>query len=988
MKFVVNVRLKILFQFLINMKKECWNTIQYMTNDYDDNVLHNAASCNKPDVIDYFYDILTKAENEENENSDINVEETGEMNMKKYLLNFKKYSKTSKKPINERKNLHNFTPAMTAAFHGHYNCLKALNKFPDGINLTTRTIDEQSIFHLCVRNNHFKCFSYLISFVEKQTIDKIMKQTDNYGYTIVHLAALKNDLRILKFILLDFFSYVVEEGDTLESISTKHYGNADLNNDIAELNSITDDASLIVGEIIFMLNRRGHENMTKLKAKRNNLLHFVPISKANMNDQIYTVQKGDTLQSIAEAQLGLAHRWHEIYEINSDNKEVFHLRANSTVQISYLRLPKKFKDDHVDLVLMKNVDQHNCFQLACINGVTEVVDFFLKSNFSRLLMRELDNDFNTPLHLACLHQNEKILRLLFNDNTIEIDVYARNFNSMTPLDICCQHGNLNFVKMFYQRHGKEMNRIDRNQNDETFTSPIRYACMEGSKNLVDYLIKRGVDIEQLDKKGENILHTAIKYRHTEIIQLLLLQPQWKSLINENTKTQIFRNLTNQMPHMMKILLDNLVKQNDQDKKKEYECSIIDPRLEKINYIIEDHPLYIIAQSKNPILLNHEVIRKVADYKWYSRPVMFYYINLLLYFIFITCLTIHMNSVYKSRVQIDQTDQTDQIDQIDEIDQLIKNLTDYDESKNSNKKPFYENIVFLFIIYSLLAFHIIKEILQSKKETLKRHFKEGDNWFEFITYLFAFFYLYPNDKKSDLQLGLGSICIVTGWLVLTLFLQKMPLLGIYSIMYRKVLKKSFGVIAIFILMIVGFTTSFSMFETADKTFFINKLNTIAKMIGELNIDDMNLDESMFKQIVFFIFVSFMCIMLLNMLIGIAVGELKSMFDGADCSQKKMKIIFSLKVQLLLRNNKNKEASMIYQCNDERATTLQKIEEKFRSKFGDETMKSDERDGIDNLKDILINMNLNIEEKIDMLKANIQEIKSKINKINRKDKKTGK
>lgn len=70
---------------------------------------------------------------------------------------------------------------------------------------------------------------------------------------------------------------------------------------------------------------------------------------------------------------------------------------------------------------------------AVLGGRINVVKFILKTPKLAGLINEADKDGNTPLHLAAIHQNRTIIRILTQDR--RVDMFAINKESSVALDI-------------------------------------------------------------------------------------------------------------------------------------------------------------------------------------------------------------------------------------------------------------------------------------------------------------------------------------------------------------------------------------------------------------------------------------------------------------------------------------------------------------------------------------------------------------------------
>jgi len=83
--------------------------------------------------------------------------------------------------------------------------------------------------------------------------------------------------------------------------------------------------------------------------------------------------------------------------------------------------------------------------------------------------------------------------------------------------------------LFYATKGnlKEFNHwmaqvSDIDFQDETGSTAMHYACISGTKSIVEKLLKRNVDIFIQDKEGRTCLHCAVRRGHENVTKLILL----------------------------------------------------------------------------------------------------------------------------------------------------------------------------------------------------------------------------------------------------------------------------------------------------------------------------------------------------------------------------------------------------------------------------------------------------------------------------------
>jgi hypothetical protein len=223
---------------------------------------------------------------------------------------------------------------------------------------------------------------------------------------------------------------------------------------------------------------------------------------------------------------------------------------------------------------------------------------------------------------------------------------------------------------------------------------------------------------------------------------------------------------------------------------------------------------------------------------------------------------------------------------------------------------------------LLLIQIVKELLQLLSEGLS-YFYRLDNIIECLTYSMTLIFMIPlsldkcghiNDHfrisdgnisfhRCGWQWQLGSICILLAWLVLVFFIEKFLLLGKYVVMFHRILLNSLQFFPVFSLFIIGFAFSFSMLLKHKESDFSRMptviMKTLSMMIGELDFEKVFIENSWANYLVFSLFVSLICIIILNLLVGLAVGDINKVENDAYVTLMKMKIEFLLQIQKSFR-----------------------------------------------------------------------------------------
>ena len=162
---------------------------------------------------------------------------------------------------------------------------------------------------------------------------------------------------------------------------------------------------------------------------------------------------------------------------------------------------------------------------------------------------DLDDDGNTPLHMACLGGHEELARLLITNYDCPVDV--KNEDNETPLHKACLSGRCSIVRMLISEFKADATQRD-HYNDTAVSkaaegghvetvqalltelgcnpkvtgydgrSLLHEACWNGSIKLAEMLIiEFSLDIFLADDNGDTPLHMACEGGHEELARLLI-----------------------------------------------------------------------------------------------------------------------------------------------------------------------------------------------------------------------------------------------------------------------------------------------------------------------------------------------------------------------------------------------------------------------------------------------------------------------------------
>lgn len=305
---------------------------------------------------------------------------------------------------------------------------------------------------------------------------------------------------------------------------------------------------------------------------------------------------------------------------------------------------------------------------------------------------------------------------------------------------------------------------------------------------------------------------------------------------------------------------------------------------------------LIAKSGQENLLRHEVTRVLLHLKWRFIPRFAFYFNLVFYLFFMLLFSIYSIDLSKFGAQNMYENSTRNVSDI----YLKKN------SLNMSNQSLHNNLrstpLFYFLI-SLLTLQIGKEVLQMVFIDGCSYFLSYQNFIEVFTYIASMTSLLSTNYS--VQSAYGSLAVLFSFLLFPLYIQKLKIFGLYVVAFRRTLANSAKFFPIFLIMFTGFILSFNIrthfgvryFNTTDYSI----IRAFTMVVGELETNRMGLLDNndpmitLPNYIIYFLFIGLMCVIMLNLFVGIAVGEIKTVLDEADIQQTSLRIMFVLKIQ---------------------------------------------------------------------------------------------
>ncbi|CAH1799596.1 unnamed protein product [Owenia fusiformis] len=614
-------------------------------------------------------------------------------------------------------------------------------------------------------------------------------------------------------------------------------------------------------------------------------------------------------------------------------------------QNGYLGIVKMLLDHGADMEY-KNEEEQTPLHLAAKNGKTHVVYELIKRN--KTLVNDEDEESNSALHLAALAGHTKTCTALLENG---VDIEPRNCIQWTPLDCAAAKGWPKTVKVLLEADCP----VD--PMDKSKTTPLHLASSRGHVEVVNILMKWNASMTQRDTNGMNCLDLAIDNGHKDVAFAIINSDKWEEALRNETldlatglRSTPMRKLIKKMPDVAerafyRCTSANMGNSDHPDYEITFNYEFLDdmyaiwrensgtsdamsssgsdiynedftlkesakPYTSDSTILKKNHPLSIMVNARREDLLAHPLVTSLLRHKWNSFGRYFYYINLFIYFIFLGFLTAYVIAQRPPFRLLDdyKLSKCGDVNCNNETFSCFR-IENYWCGKNECLAPnFVAVTIGKWIIIGLSALNLFREIQQIF--TQKLNYLSWENLLEWIMYIFAILFVVDfqgcqreSGIRLEWQWQIGAFCIFLAWMELVLFIRKVPRFGIYVVMFTDVLQTFIRFFLVFLLFMIAFALSYFMLfqnQVAFDNIGKSLVKTAVMMIGEFEFDsifygDEKLNYPEISYLLFVLFLVLMSIIIMNLLVGLAVDDIKAVQDQAVLKRLAMQVELALDVE---------------------------------------------------------------------------------------------
>ncbi|XP_076441440.1 transient receptor potential cation channel subfamily A member 1-like [Babylonia areolata] len=501
------------------------------------------------------------------------------------------------------------------------------------------------------------------------------------------------------------------------------------------------------------------------------------------------------------------------------------------------------------------------------------------------IMNETDSDGLTALHIAAQNGHTKIITLLMQRGA----VIHRDNEDNTPLHHAASQGWTQSMRTLLAIHS---HLIDvKNSNGET---ALHVASRQGMTRAVTLLLTMGAALEK-DKDDKTFFDYIIELKICEVAMAVVRHNRWEEVLMTPSTPYCspFLGMIEHMPHCCEAVLDRCQVSSPHD------TSSPDYYVE-YNFKFMNCPIECIAEAKKrddfqPLMtlnamvrygrvncLSHPVCVKFLRLKWCSYGLWFYTLILGIYALYLSSLTyfvVENNSLrHHDRGHVNN-----------ETRQMLGGNSEKLDGMGTMSRC----TVWVVAVFSVLS--MVKEVLQMFTQGV-RYLWDTQNYHEWTLYITSLMFSAPFLFNYSLhwQWEAGALAVFLAWFNFLVMLQRFDFFGIYVVMFLEILRTLVQALSVFSVLIVAFGLAFYILLHHEDTHAyatpgLSLLRT-AMMMLELDFlssfngpyTDGDSTTLHFRGLTFFmivVFVLLMPILLMNLLIGLAVGDIEAVQRNA-------------------------------------------------------------------------------------------------------------
>uniref|UniRef100_A0A667ZQ08 Transient receptor potential cation channel, subfamily A, member 1b n=1 Tax=Myripristis murdjan TaxID=586833 RepID=A0A667ZQ08_9TELE len=488
---------------------------------------------------------------------------------------------------------------------------------------------------------------------------------------------------------------------------------------------------------------------------------------------------------------------------------------------------------------LKSKDKKSALHFAAQYGRINTCHRLLETMKDSRLVNEGDERGLTPLHLASAGGHTKVVELLLRKGAL----FHCDYKGWSCLHHAASAGYTQTMNILLSANVKLLDKTDEDGN-----TALHIAAREGHVAAVKLMLCKGAELV-LNKNHTSFLHEALQNGRKDVVN---------AVIDSERCAEALKMFKHGAPQkcpilaMIEILPETFKVHPNRRNKNTYNYLFVKCAIKQWAIFLPLSPQAMVQYNRIE-LLNHPVCRKYLEMKWLAYGSKAHFLNMFIYLLGLLPLTY-----------------------------LIVTLRPTLDTSQGN-----HNITMVPI-----------NLRQVQGWNYLKDYSNSCDWFAAI---FSLLFVIPLFLSADgsLHWQAGAMAVFQSWVGFLLYLQRFEHFGIYVVMFGEIMKTLVRIVMLFLFLMVAFSLAFyalMLNQREFKTVELSLAQTFVMMVGELNYQNNFLDALLsenlpFPGLTYFIFINFvllMPILLVNLMIGLAVGDIAEVQRNASLKRIAMQI----------------------------------------------------------------------------------------------------
>ncbi|XP_020632929.1 transient receptor potential cation channel subfamily A member 1-like isoform X2 [Orbicella faveolata] len=564
-----------------------------------------------------------------------------------------------------------------------------------------------------------------------------------------------------------------------------------------------------------------------------------------------------------------------IDSLDKDNRTPIHYAASKG---SY-EIVQKLLDAGAN-INVKDAEENVPIHMATESGNLACVRALLRANPKSL--HNVEYRLRTSLHFAAYEGHLHLVKFLL-DNGANPD--QRDENHLTPLLLAARLDRCQTITMLLDC-GAKIGAVSKNK-----TSAIDIAAYFGNSSTVRLLLDRGADVKNKSVFGKGCLDSAIKGSREQTCMEIIKHKRWKESVEvkDDEGFCMMKQLIEKFPDVAKVVMDKCVETSDHlktdaDFSTSFNFVFLDPipgeqiNDEGIRYF---GPKLMLKHGHRELIL-HPLTQELMRVKRSSLNLKYFYLAFFIYSLFTVNLTFLV---------------------------LCLNSWSIDSQRNSTSEftrdfcPAYGLHATRGTTAIISGISLLSHIYRIYCEKWS-YWMDVSNLLELCALICAIITIVSREiyHNERFEFSFGIMAVLLAYLTLMSYLQSVFKAGIYVTMMFEVLRTLLVVFAVFSLLLFAFALVFHALlsrqanasragikleqdgEDPFGTLDLSILKVLDMMIGELEYSTFFVDKTLYlpdlTRFIFAVFCALIPIVFMNLLIGLAVGDIESIQKNAE------------------------------------------------------------------------------------------------------------